>query len=96
MKPLRLIAYSLIIFTMGCSSLIAAKGEKFGQDFSGAIMESDDPIYIQQALPAYLLLLDSLVKNPEPPIISRNRHSLLSNFVKSRWNLNLHQVVREG
>lgn len=69
MKPLRLIAYSLIIFTMGCSSLIAAKGEKFGQDFSSAIMESDDPIYIQQALPAYLLLLDSLVKNPEPPIM---------------------------
>ncbi len=33
---------------------------------------------------------------PQPPIISRNRHSILSNFVKSRWSLNLHQVVREG
>lgn len=66
---LRLTGCILLCFMTGCSSLIAAKGEKFGQDFSGAIMESDDPIYIQQALPAYLLLLDSLVKSSEPPIM---------------------------
>ncbi len=65
----RFLVYGLLVCLMGCSSLIAAKGEKFGQDFSGAIMESDDPVYIQQALPAYLLLLDSLVKSPEPPIM---------------------------
>lgn len=69
MKLQRLLVYVVLFFITGCSSLIAAKGEKFGQDFSGAILESDDPVYIQQALPAYLLLLDSLVKSPEPPIM---------------------------
>jgi hypothetical protein len=54
----------------GCSALVSSKVQKFGQDFSSAILESDDPVMVQQALPAYLLLLDGLIKN-QPQNVQR-------------------------
>lgn len=56
-----LVSASLLL--SGCSTLVSSKVQKFGQDFSSAILENDDPVMVQQALPAYLLLLDGLIKN---------------------------------
>lgn len=47
----------------GCSSLLTAKAQQFGQDFSSVILENDDVVTVEQSLPAYLLLLDALIKN---------------------------------
>lgn len=47
----------------GCSSLLTAKAQQFGQDFSSVILQNDDVVTIEQGLPAYLLLLDALIKN---------------------------------
>lgn len=47
----------------GCRSLLTAKVQQFGQDFSSAILENDDVVTLEQGLPAYLLLLDALIKN---------------------------------
>lgn len=63
MKYITYLLMSGFLFLSGCSSLISSKVQKFGQDFSSAILESDDPVMVQQALPAYLLLLDGLIKN---------------------------------
>lgn len=47
----------------GCSTLVSGKVQQFGLDMSSAILESNDPVLVQQGLPTYLLLLDGLVKN---------------------------------
>lgn len=47
----------------GCSSLLTAKAQQFGQDFSSVILENDDVVTVEQSLPTYLLLLDALIKN---------------------------------
>ena len=58
MKYVIYLLVSVSCILSGCSALVSSKVQKFGQDFSSAILESDDPVMIQQALPAYLLLLD--------------------------------------
>ena len=63
---MKYVAYLVVLAFLllsGCSTLVSSKAQKFGQDFSSAILESDDPVMVQQALPAYLLLLDGLIKN---------------------------------
>lgn len=47
----------------GCSAIVAKQGQQFADNFSAAILTSDDPVTIEQGLPAYLLLMDALVRN---------------------------------
>ena len=58
------LSVSIAIFCLsGCSSILEKKGQHFANSFSSAILESDDPVMIEQGIPSYLLLLDALVKN---------------------------------
>lgn len=69
--PIKKLFYTIIklslpvsIFALGgCSALIARQGQQFADNFSAAILSSDDPVTIEQGLPAYLLLMDALVRN---------------------------------
>lgn len=63
MKYKFFIGLPIIIALSGCSSLLAAKAQQFGENFSETVLQSNDPILVQEALPAYLLLLDALIKN---------------------------------
>ena len=82
------LSVSIAIFCLsGCSSILEKKGQHFANSFSSAILESDDPVMIEQGIPSYLLLLDALVKNnPEQTALWQAAASLNSayagNFIK--------------
>jgi len=71
----------------GCSSLLTAKAQQFGQDFSSVILENDDVVTVEQSLPAYLLLLDALIKNqPQQAALLDAAASLNSAYVSAFVN----------
>jgi hypothetical protein len=50
-------------FVSGCSSIVSNVSAGMADNLSGAILNQDDPELVREALPAYLLLLDSLVES---------------------------------
>lgn len=66
-KP-ALFALSLLLLSLvsGCASVIESKAQLFATQFETAIRQSEDPVIVEQGLPAYLLLLDAaLLSNPD-------------------------------
>lgn len=45
----------------GCASLVRNASDRFASDLGAAVLDSEDPATVRDALPAYLLLLDSLI-----------------------------------
>lgn len=59
---LRFIVIFLVgVYATGCSGLIASATDRFANNLSAAILEQDDPELVRAGVPAYLLLIDSLV-----------------------------------
>ena len=85
MKYVIYLLVSVSCILSGCSALVSSKVQKFGQDFSSAILESDDPVMIQQALPAYLLLLDGLIKNQPQNVTLLNAAAKLNTAYASAF-----------
>jgi hypothetical protein len=68
----------------GCSSILEKKSQHFANSFSSAVLESDDPVMIEQGIPSYLLLLDALVKNnPEQTALWSAAANLNSAYASS-------------
>lgn len=60
-----LIIFSVLSIT-ACSYLISNAKKEFAQDLSATIVEFDDPETIKKAVPAYLVLMSSMIKgDPE-------------------------------
>jgi uncharacterized protein YceK len=61
-QPAPFVVVSILIAIMisGCSSVISKVSANMADNLSGAILNQDDPELVREALPAYLLLLDSL------------------------------------
>lgn len=52
----------------GCSALVGRASADMAQNLAAAILNQDDPVLVRDALPSYLLLLDSLIEaNPDNP-----------------------------
>ena len=52
----------------GCGALIARASDRAAEALSQAILNQDDPETVRDALPAYLVLMDALVRNdPDSP-----------------------------
>ena len=56
----------LLIALGGCASLVQKASDQFAHDLGAAILDSEDPATVRDGLPAYLLLLDSLVEGQKP------------------------------
>lgn len=57
---------SLVFSLASCGQLISNAKQEFADDLSAAILESDDPETIKKGLPAYLILMSSMIKgDPE-------------------------------
>lgn len=60
---------ALASFLSGCASIVASAGAGMAEDLSAAILNQDDPELVREGVPAFMLLLDSMVrsspKNPE-------------------------------
>jgi hypothetical protein len=67
-----LLKYALTIFIFmslsACGSFIASAKKDFAEDLSAAILESDDPETVKQAVPAYLVLVSSMIRGDQENI----------------------------
>ncbi len=50
----------------GCASLVQKAGDRFADNLGKAILDNEDPATVRDGLPAYLLLLDSLIAGQKP------------------------------
>jgi hypothetical protein len=50
----------------GCASVIQKASDQFASNLGSAVLDSDDPATVRDGLPAYLLLLDSLIEGLAP------------------------------
>jgi hypothetical protein len=58
----------LILATSGCASLIGRAGAGLGRDLGAGVLDQDDPQLVSDGLPAYLLLIDGLLRSsPDNP-----------------------------
>jgi len=67
MPRLRLTMYNfIIIFTLlilsGCGQLVSNAKQEFAEDLSATMLEQNDPETVKQAVPAYLILVSSMIK----------------------------------
>jgi hypothetical protein len=73
-KPqvLALLILLTVLATSGCSIVVEKATDSFGTNLTSAILNQDDPELVRDGMPAYILLMDSLVEgNPDnPPTLS--------------------------
>ncbi len=55
-------------FPAGCGMIMASAGDQMAGNLSAAILDQDDPELVREGMPAFMLLLDSMVRSsPEDP-----------------------------
>jgi hypothetical protein len=63
MKRMATLAVLVLLLPLGgCSSVLQKTTGRFADNFGAAILNSEDPGTVRDGLPAYLLLLDSLIE----------------------------------
>ncbi|KFN42917.1 TRAP transporter TatT component family protein [Arenimonas oryziterrae] len=55
-----------VLVLSGCSTLVQKASDGFAQNLGSAVLNSEDPATVRDGLPAYLLLLDSLIEGQKP------------------------------
>jgi hypothetical protein len=58
---IRMLAVALVLLVAGCASLVRNASDRFADNLGKAVLDSEDPATVRDGLPAYLLLLDSLI-----------------------------------
>ena len=66
MRPFLVLALVPLILLAGCASLVRNASDSFAHNLGDAVLNSEDPATVRDGLPAYLLLLDSLIAGQEP------------------------------
>ena len=68
-----LLALFLIVPLAGCASMISSATGRLASDLSDAILEQNDPETVEAGAPAYLLLIDGLIRdNPKSEDLLRS------------------------
>ena len=60
-----LAAAALVTALTGCAGIVSKATDKFSSNLGTAVLNSEDPGTVRDGLPSYLLLLDSLVLEPD-------------------------------
>ena len=60
------LAIAVLFSLAGCASLVRNASDTFAHNLGAAILNSEDPATVRDGLPAYLLLLDSLIAGQKP------------------------------
>ncbi|MBT8128760.1 MAG: hypothetical protein HKO86_00010 [Gammaproteobacteria bacterium] len=58
----RFIIIVSLLISSGCSQLVSNAKQDFADDLSATMLEQNDPETVKQAVPAYLILISSMVK----------------------------------
>lgn len=60
----RLLVAAIVVASLsGCSSIVSNISSGMADNLSGAILNQDDPELVREALPSYLLMLDSFIQS---------------------------------
>jgi hypothetical protein len=62
----RCLVLVLAVLATGCAGLVQKASDRFADNLGKAILDNEDPATVRDGLPAYLLLLDSLVVDAKP------------------------------
>lgn len=81
-QPVIVILFSAVVFLMSaCSAIISSTTGTMADNLSYTILNSDDPQTIADGAPAYLLLMDSLLRdNADNPALLQSAASLYSAY----------------
>lgn len=63
---LKLLMVVATLALAGCASVLRNASNAFSRNLGAAVLDSEDPATVRDGLPAYLLLLDSLVAGQKP------------------------------
>lgn len=58
----RFIVIVSLLISSGCSQLVSNAKQDFADDLSATMLEQNDPETVKQAVPAYLILISSMIK----------------------------------
>lgn len=61
----RLFVALVLMTVVACGALVSSAKKEFAQDLSETILSYDDPETIKQAVPAYLVLISSMIRGDE-------------------------------
>jgi hypothetical protein len=76
-----LLALFLIVPLAGCASMMSSATGRLASDLSDAILEQNDPETVEAGAPAYLLLIDGLIRdNPKSGDLLRSGAKLYSAY----------------
>jgi hypothetical protein len=62
----RILAMAAVTALAGCATIVQKASDEFATNLGNAVLNSDDPATVGDGLPAYLLLLDSLIAGQKP------------------------------
>jgi len=51
------------VVTSGCATIVSSAGDQVANNLSAAILDQDDPELVREGMPAFMLLLDSMVRS---------------------------------
>jgi uncharacterized protein YceK len=60
------LALAVLMSLAGCASLVRNASDGFARNLGSAVLNSEDPSTVRDGLPAYLLLLDSIIAGQKP------------------------------
>src|SRR5436189_3761801 len=63
-RPLLVLPFALAF--AGCAGIVQKAGDRFADNLGRAVLDHDDPGTVRDGLPAYLLLLDSMIVGADP------------------------------
>ena len=74
----------LVAGVTGCGYFVANAKQEFAEDLAATIMQFDDPETIQKGVPAYLILISSMIKgDPDNPDILESGAQLYGAYASS-------------
>ncbi len=63
-----LLLFTVVVLSSGCSSIVSSATSGMADDLSASILDQEDTELVREAVPAFLLLLDSMVRSsPDNP-----------------------------
>jgi len=79
-----LLLTGIVLSVTSCGQFIADAKKEFAQDLSATILEYDDPETIKKGVPAYLILMSSMIKgDPENPDLLESGAQLYGAYASS-------------
>ncbi len=55
-----------LLLTSGCATVVSNAASDFGENLSSAVLNQDDPETVKEAIPSFMILIDSLLEgNPD-------------------------------